>query len=376
MSVVLKIVKKALPSVSAYFVIFFVLIVIMSFFSGKDQEKMYQATELTIYAEDKEASVLSKALLTYLAQENEVETEYDKELLSDLIFAGMVDYVVYVEDGFEESFLAGEKGGIERLSTKPNMAYVDQKIEMFFQYVRAELAMGKEMEEACASVLKNTEHRAVTEVLSGRDAMSTRPGYFFFTFLAYIIPCILIMILGPVMHAFYRKDIKMRTDCGKVSVRKQNIEVVKGIVVVAILVWALFMGLGAVIYHRDFTMAEYLLGTLNSFTILLFSVAVSVVLGVLLPSVDALNGASNILGLGMSFFSGVFLPEHLLPDYVNIIGEFLPAGWYMKNVRLLNVENAATTHFTEFLVNCGIITAFAVAVFFVFLVVVKRRKAA
>ena len=376
MKVVLKIVKKALPSVSAYFVIFFGLTIIMSFFSGKDQEKMYQATELTIYAEDKDASVLSKALLAYLEQENEVETEYDEELLSELIFTGMIDYVVYVEDGFEEAFLAGEKGGIERLSIKPNMAFVDQKIELFFQYVRAELAMGKTMEEACTSVLKNTEHRAVTEVLSGRDAMSTRQGYFFFTFLAYVMPCILIMILGPVMHAFYRKDIKMRTDCGKVSVRKQNVEMVKGIVMVAILVWALFMGLGAIIYHRDFTAAEYLLGTLNSFTILLFSIAVSVLFGVLLPSVDALNGASNILGLGMSFFSGVFVPAELLPDYVNIIGEFLPAGWYMKNVRLLNIENAATTHFTEFLVNCGIVTTFAVAVFFVFLVVVKRRKAA
>lgn len=376
MKVVLKIVKKALPSVSAYFVIFFGLTIMMSFFSGKDQEKMYQATELTIYAEDKEESVLSKALLAYLAQENEVETEYDKELLSELIFTGMVDYVVYFEEGFEENFLAGKQGGIKRLSTKPNMAFVDQKIELFFQYVRGELAMGKSMEEACGAVLTNTEQRAETEVLSGRSSMSARSGYYFFTFLAYIMPCILIMILGPVMHAFYRKDIKMRTDCGKVSVRKQNIEVVKGIVLVAILVWVLFMGLGAVIYHRDFTAAEYLLGILNSFTILLFSVAVSVLLGVLLPSVNSLNGASNILGLGMSFLSGVFVPAELLPDYVNTIGEFLPAGWYMKNVRLLNIENAATTHFTEFLVNCGIVTAFAVAVFFVFLVVVKRKRVA
>ena len=376
MKVVLKIVKKALPSVSAYFVIFFGLTILMSFFSGKDQEKMYQATELTIYAEDKEESVLSKALLAYLAQENEVETEYDEELLSELVFNGMVDYVVYFEEGFEENFLAGKKGGIERLSTKPNMAFVDQKIELFFQYVRAELAMGKTLEDACASVLNNTENRAQTEVLSGRQSMSTRPGYFFFTFLAYVMPCILIMILGPVMFAFYRKDIKMRTDCGMVSVRKQNVEVVKGIVVVAVALWALFVVLGAIIYIGDFTPEEYLLGTLNSFTILLFSVAVSVLLGVLLPSTDALNGASNILGLGMSFLSGVFVPSYLLPDYVNKIGEFLPAGWYMKNVTLLNGEGTATAHLREFLMNCGVIVVFAVATFGVFLVVVKRRKAA
>ena len=161
-----------------------------------------------------------------------------------------------------------------------------------------------------------------------------------------------------------------------VSVRKQNVEVVKGIVVVAVALWALFVVLGAIIYIGDFTPVEYLLGTLNSFSILLFSVAVSVLLGVLLPSVASLNGASNILGLGMSFLSGVFVPSYLLPDYVNKIGEFLPAGWYMKNVTLLNGEGNATAHIKEFLTNCGIVTAFAVAVFFVFLVVVKRRKAA
>lgn len=376
MKIVLKIVKKALPSVSMYFIIFFGLTIAMSFLTGKEQEKMYQATELTIYVEDKDVSVLSEALTEYLAKENEVETDYDKELLSELLFTGLVDYVVYFEEGFEEEFLAGEKGGILRQSTKPNVAFVDQKIELFFQYVRGELAMGKTMEDACAAVLKNTENRAETEVLSGRQSMSPRAGYFFFTFLAYILPCILIMILGPVMFSFYRKDIKMRTDCGMVSVRKQNTEVIKGIVLVATVLWALFMILGAVIFHGEFSPEEYLLGTLNSFALLLFSVAISVLLGVFLPSSEALNGASNILGLGMSFLSGVFVPSYLLPDYVNKIGEFLPAGWYMKNVMLLNSEGEALKQIKEFLLNCSVVVVFAVAVFSVFLVVVKRKKVA
>ena len=108
MRVVLKIVKKALPSVSMYFIIFFGMTIAMSFLTGKDQEKMYQATELTIYVEDKDTSVLSNALTEYLAKENEVETEYDKELLSELLFSGLVDYVVYFEEGFEENFLSGK----------------------------------------------------------------------------------------------------------------------------------------------------------------------------------------------------------------------------------------------------------------------------
>ena len=376
MKTVLKIAKKALPSASIYFIIFFGMMIAFSFMSGKEQEKAYEATELEIYVEDKDASVLSKALTEYLAKENIVTTEFDEALLSELLFTGLVDYVVYFEDGFEKSFLEGEEGGVKRQSTKPNVAFVDQKIELFFQYVRAELAMGKTMEEACASVLINTENRAVTEVLSGRKAMSARAGYYFFSFLAYVLPCILIMILGPIISAFYKKDIKMRTDCGRVSVRKQNVDVVKGIVLISAIICVLFMGLGAIIYCKDFTPVEYLLGMLNSFAMLLFSVALSVLLGVLLRGGDALNGASNVIGLGMSFLCGVFVPAELLPDYVNKIGEFLPAGWYMKNVRLLNGEGLAVNHLKEFLLNCGVVAFFAVAVFFVFLVVVKRKKAA
>ncbi|MGN1085077.1 MAG: ABC transporter permease, partial [Lachnospiraceae bacterium] len=150
MKTVLKVAKKALPSATIYFGIFCALMVGFSFLAGKDQEKNFQATELTIYVEDQDASVLSRALTEYLAKENEVTTEFDENLVSDLIFNGFVDYVLYFEKGFEETFLAGEEGGIERQSIRANVAFVDQKIELFFRYVRAELALGKTVEEACA----------------------------------------------------------------------------------------------------------------------------------------------------------------------------------------------------------------------------------
>ncbi|MBQ9768430.1 MAG: ABC transporter permease [Lachnospiraceae bacterium] len=376
MKTVLKVAKKALPAASIYFGIFFALMVAFTFLAGKDREKNFQATKLAIYAEDKDASVLSGALVEYLAKENEVTTEFEKEMVSELVFTGIVDYVLYFEKGFEENFLAGEKGGIERQSIRANVAFVDQKIELFFRYVRAELALGKSIEEACEAVLLNCEKQAETVVASGKNALLMAPGYYFFTYLSYILPAVLILILGPIMNAFYKKDVKMRTDCGRVSVRKQNMTIVGGIVVVAMLLWGLLMVLGAAIYGKDFTVTSFLCGMFNSLLFLLVSIAISVLIGVLVKGGDALNGASNLIAMGMAFICGVFVPGEMLPDYVNKMAEFLPASWYMKNVKLLFESSDMTKQMGTFFGNCGVIVIFAVAIFCVFLVVVKRKKVA
>ena len=376
MKTVLKIAKKALPSVIIYCCIFCGLMIAFTFLAGRDQEKNFQATQMDILLEDGDDSVLSRAVREYLAAENEVSTEYDKALVSELLFTGMADYAVYIADGFEESFLAGAEGGIERQSIRANVVFLDQKLEMFFRYVRAELALGKTMEEACDAVLLNCKNQAETVVMSGKSALLMVPGYYFFSYLSYILPAVLIMVLGPIMYAFYKKDVKMRTDCGYVSVRRQNLTIVGGIAVVAMIFWGLLMVLGFAVYGRDFTVTTYLCGMLNSFLFLLVSIAISVLIGILVRGSDALNGASNLIGMGMAFVCGVFVPAELLPDYVNRIAEFLPVSWYMKNVNLLFEGDGMTEYLRTFFGNCGVILIFAVAIFCIFLVAVKKRKAA
>ncbi len=87
MKTVLKIAKKALPSVIIYLCIFCALMFAFTFFAGKDQEKNFQATELDIIMDDRDASVLSKALSDYLAKENNVSGEFDEELVSELLLS-------------------------------------------------------------------------------------------------------------------------------------------------------------------------------------------------------------------------------------------------------------------------------------------------
>lgn len=376
MRTVFKVAKKALPGASIYFCIFLALAIVFSFLAGDSQKTQFQASEQSILVKDEDDSVLSNALLAYLAKENEVSTDFDEERVSDLLFYGMTDYVIYMEDGFEASFLSEENiTGIEKQSTQPNTAFLDQKIELFLGYVRGALASGRTMEEACAKVLELAEREAVISFLGEKTSAELNPVYYFFTYVAYVFPAVLIMVLGPILQAFYRKDVKMRTDCGQVTVRTQNLRIVGGILVISLVLWGVILLISLLMYHKNLTPQVFLGNMLNSFLFLLVSVAISVVMGMLLKGKNALNGASNVISMGMAFLCGVFVPYQYLPDYVQKISTFLPASWYVKNTALL-AEGKLLTDGAEFFQNCGVIAVFAAALFSLVLVVAKRRRVA
>lgn len=374
MKAVFKVAKKALPSASIYFFIFIALTIAFSVIAGKEQEKMFQASEQTIVVKDEDGSVLSKALLTYLGKENEVSEDYDEKKIPDLLFSNMVDYVLYIENGFEARFLAGENNpGIEKQNTQLNTAFLDEKIEMFFGYVRAALATGATIEEACEKVIKIAEMETVTEFVGEKKSNMNNPAYFFNSYIAYGLPAVLIMIVGPMIQAFYRKDVKMRLDCGKESTRMQNLRIIAGISMIAAALWGIIMGIEAVFYTKYVTVESYFGNMINSFLFLLISLAISVVMGILVKGKDALNGASNLISMGMAFLCGVFVPYDFLPDYVKKIAVFLPASWYVKNVEMLAEGGKMTA---EFFKNCGVLVAFVAALFCLVLVIAKRKKVA
>lgn len=374
MKTVFKVVKKALPSASIYFFIFMALSLVFSALAGGDMEKQFRASEQSIAVKDEDGSTLSKALLTYLGKENEVSEEYEEEDIPDLMFYGELDYMLYIANGFEERFLAGEdKPGIEKKSTQPNTAFLDAKIEMFFGYVRAALATGATVEEACETVIKIAETETVTEFVGEKRSNMSNPAYFFNAYTAYMLPAVLIMIVGPMIQAFYRKEVKMRSDCGKESTRMQNLRIIAGIFVVAAVLWGIIMGIEAVFYTKYLTVEGYFGNMINSFLFLLISLAISVVMGMLLKGKDALNGASNLISMGMAFLCGVFMPYEFLPDYVKKIAVFLPASWYVKNVEMLAEGGTMTA---EFFKNCGVLVAFTAALFCLVLVIAKRRRVA
>ena len=80
---------------------------------------------------------------------------------------------------------------------------------------------------------------------------------------------------------------------------------------------------------------------------------------------------TQALGLGMSFFCGIFVPQDMLGSSVLAVGKFFPAYWY---IRLNNMLRGSTLLSAEKAALCfGIQAAFVVAIVTVTLLI-RRMK--
>ena len=103
-------------------------------------------------------------------------------------------------------------------------------------------------------------------------------------------------------------------------------------------IWLLFMVLGVAVYHGSMFTEKALYAMLNSFVFLLISIALTLLLSCFDLAVNVMNVVnivSNLLGLGMAFLGGVFVPQNMLSDEVLAVARFLPTYWYVRANNML-----------------------------------------
>ena len=112
---------------------------------------------------------------------------------------------------------------------------------------------------------------------------------------------------------------------------------------------------------------------LNSFVFLLIAAAIAILIAAFSPSDTGVNVIANVLGLGMSFFCGIFVPQSILGDKVLAIGRFLPAYWNVRVINMLSPFSDDTLSMPTYWMCIGIQLLFFAALFSVYLAVEHRK---
>ena len=73
-----------------------------------------------------------------------------------------------------------------------------------------------------------------------------------------------------------------------------------------------------------------LLLCINALVFTISALSISYLVGLLIKSRNAQSAIANVLSLGFSFLSGVFIPQELLSDKALAIASFNPTYWYVK----------------------------------------------
>lgn len=362
-----------------YLGIFSAICIMIQVFVGDEGMTSFQEESLDIAVIDRDGGELAKGLTDYLGKKHRlVEIEDDKNVIQENLFYRNIYYVVTIPEDFEKICMEkGEKLSTIKIPGTVSAFYVDQQIETFMNDIRVLLEAGFSMGDALKEVERIGD--ADTEVtLLDRNGYGGKkaPYASMFQYLPFMVISVLCYIIGFIMIAYRKKEVRRRILCSAVSQRKQNIQLAAGYVVLGIVFWIICLILVLVLYGKDFLSDDNLVYYLmNSFVLVLVTLAIAFLIGVLVQREEVINGVVNVVSLGMSFLCGAFVSMSVLSKGVKAAAHFLPVYWYETVNEILGGSAAlSAAQRTEVWRGIGIQMLFAAAILCVGLAVSKCRE--
>lgn len=334
---------------------------------------------------DEDNSPESKALVKFIEESPNVTVmEVKPENLQDNLFYRRINYALTVNKGYGEGLRSGNTKGImssEVISNSTSAAFFDSMLSSYVSCVSLYLKGGYDVDSAVTEAARQLEKGINTKNYQRDNGWNeeNRSVYYFFNYMPYILLMMVLQILIPTFVAFMNDDLRSRTLCSPINPVSYTIQVVAGSFMICIGVIVLLCGVGTIITGGK--IIDYLLGysSLQLFVFMLISLAIAVLIGVIFSSSKKSTGYvssmfSNVLGLGMAFLCGVFVPQSLLGEEILNTGKFLPAYWFVKANNLIMGADNAIYNESEILACIGVQALFAAAIFAVALLVSGLKK--
>ncbi len=373
----LKLTLRNIFSGIMYLVIFTTVAIIISRAQSSSSNATFTVTKVNVGVIDNDNTALSQKLYDYIDNTNTIkELDPDEDKWPDEIFYHNVELIIVINDGFADSISSGNYEDVITTYKQPdsNKAYVvASQINTFLDSLSYYTAAGYSVEDASDKALDTAGLAADTEYLdkNAGDGNASAMSYFF-TFMPYMMLCLLINSYGPMLVIWNRPELKSRTEIAALSIGKRNLGLIGATATYSVIVFALFMGVGAAFFSKEFFTARGAMYMLNSLTYLLVCISITYLVAQLSKKTQMLTMWSNVIGLSTSFLCGVFVSRFLLPDKVVSISRCLPTYWYVNITEELKYSfNGITPLMIQ---SLGIQLLFAVAIYVIGLVIVKSKR--
>jgi ABC-2 type transport system permease protein len=148
-----------------------------------------------------------------------------------------------------------------------------------------------------------------------------------------------------------------------------------GCVIAALIMWALSFIPAFIIHGNEMLNIINMFRIVNTLGLLSVAVGLAFLLGNVLDNKDMLATAIIIISMGLSFGSGVFVPQEFMSSQILTIARFFPIYWYIRVNELFAgltvVDSEILRMFWEgLLVQFG----FALALIAITLMVIRQKR--
>lgn len=370
----LKILKKKSAVALIYFSVFITLIIAMTY--TNNQTAVFEQKRLKICVFDADETTESRALTDLLVKENDIiALKNNRDTLIDALYYDKVDYVLTISKGYAENLGSSSADSLfENMYMHDSYATacMEQYLNEYVRTVRGYLAAGASQNDAVTAAADAVSAKTAVSIAAKENNQSaiSEKAAFYFRYLPYILICVLMNVMCPVLLAITRKDVRFRTNCSGLPPTRGTMQIFAASAIFVCITWLLFSAIGCAI-NGNIRCRELWISVLNSGAFTLVSAAMTIFISSFHPKSEKINILTQIVSLGMCFLCGVFVEQPLLGEKVLRAARFLPAYWYIRVTRMLDGSEAYHSNavITAILLELGFAAVMAILT-----VLIRRLK--
>ena len=343
----------------------------------KAEGEVYTQSRCEFAMFDYDNSSLSHAILQYLQTiHNFVEIKDDKkETIQDELYAGNVHCVIRVKDGFEEAFAKGEGAEFLEVFSIPNTlgsVLLEENLQSYLNVVNTYQNAGFEIEEALKKAPSIVNTSIKVEFLEGKEVVSAQPLSYFYSYLNWIFIAICVNSMSVVLLSLDKKKVRDRIQSSPYPFLRMNLETILGVLTTGFFICSLCIVIVTILYPKEMLDPKGILYILNAFCTMAVALAITFLVSKLTNKPQVISLMSNVIGLGMAFLCGVFVPLEFLSKTVIQIAHFFPVYWNVRVLELLEtyqIEDRGTVF-----LYMGIQLLFSMAILCIGMIVARNKR--
>lgn len=331
--------------------------------SSNDVTDDFKSSKPDVIIIDNDKSVLSNNLVKYFNDNaNILDIDLEEEKIDDALFYRDANYVIYIDEGYEDEVLNGNNPLIK---IKSSGDYSSSLAEMLLKrYLKTQRVLHDEFSDKNILVEKinnSLENSANVELATKINTSELSNMSRYYNFASYSIIAVVMFIICLVLSSFNEESVKKRTIVSSMNYKKYNKYIMLSSILYVLFVVILYTILGSIVFGNIMFSKRGLIYILNTFIFAIVALALSLLVSTLVNKKEAVSGIVNVVSLSQAFLCGAFIPVMWMPDSVLKLAHVLPAYYYINSNELLaSLEVLSFSNLKPIFINMGVMILFIV----------------
>ena len=360
--IVYKYFLKLAYRLKSYAIIFLVVFMAMGLSSVLENNEVtgFKDTQYKVLIKDESdgSSKIMNALIASLQKDHKVTlTTISDNSMKEAVYANDVDGALWIPSDVEAKIHQGESAVTMEIGNSLSGNLLREYVNSYIRYAVVLKNQGSFNVENMNKILSE---EATVSVISKDNTLKgddyyVKFGEIYFAYTPFVYISVFIFLLGLIFAKLETDEVAKRIVIGMKSVNQVMIEkFLGGLTVVGIIVGInlLFVAIVAPSFYVSAGAPKALMLTFASaLTAYALAFLCSVIIG---DNTYGYSAASTVVGMGLSFISGIFVPLELLNPVAISIAKFFPVYYVITAAKNSSLE------FSSYAMNLGMILLFGI----------------